>query len=32
MKEAMEKAEAKKLQPFYLRRFVVESRAATVAS
>ena len=25
VKEAMEKAEAKKLQPFYLRRFVVES-------
>jgi hypothetical protein len=25
VKEAMEKAEARKLQPFYLRRFVVES-------
>jgi len=27
VKDAMEKAEAKKLQPFYLRRFVVESLA-----
>ena len=27
VKEAMEKAEAKKLQPFYLRRFVVEALA-----